>query len=79
MLRFLWKEEGVYTLLEVHEGISVQHLGAIVLAKNILRARYFWPTMVRDTEEYMRMCDQCQQHGDVFDAPSTEFYVLTSP
>ena len=33
---------------EVHDGICGQHLGAKALAKKVLRAGYYWPTMLKD-------------------------------
>ena len=33
---------------EVHEGICEIHIGGWALSSKILRARYFWPTMLKD-------------------------------
>lgn len=54
LLRFMGKEEVVYTLLEVHKGIIGQHLKAMALAKNILREVYYWSSMVQDLKECVK-------------------------
>lgn len=54
LLKFLGNEEVAYVLLEVHERIDGQHLEARALAKKILRVGYFWPTMVRNSPEYVK-------------------------
>lgn len=48
MLKCLEKDEVVHTLAEVHEGITEQHLGTRVLEINVLKDRYYWPTLVKD-------------------------------
>jgi len=65
-------------LAETHDGICVQHLCAKALAKKILRAGYFWPTMLKDAKDYVTICDKCQRHGDMNLAPPAELTSLTS-
>lgn len=73
LLKCLGKEEVAYTHLHVHEGIGGKYLGVKELAKTILGVGYFWTTMVQDAKEYMKKYDQCQHHGDIFNASSTYF------
>lgn len=79
LLRCLEKEEAIYMLLEVDERIIGQHLGAQELVKKVLRARYYWSSMVQDPKECVKKCNQCQQHGNIFNAPWIDLHVLTSP
>jgi len=44
-LRCLGPEEAKYVMREVHEGICRNHLGARSLVHELIRARYYWPTM----------------------------------
>lgn len=78
MLRCLGKAKANYTFLEVHERIVGQHLGARAVAKKIMRAWSYWMTMVQDTQDYMKRCDQCQRYSDVFNAPATKLHISTS-
>ena len=47
-LRCLNHEEADYVVREVHEGICGNHSGARLLVHKLLRAGYYWPTMLRD-------------------------------
>jgi hypothetical protein len=38
----MFKEEGDYTLREIHEGICGSHSGARVLAHKVLNAGFYW-------------------------------------
>lgn len=53
-MRWLGIEKVVYTLLEVCERIIGQHIWARVLVNKVLRAGYYWPTMVHDAQEYVK-------------------------
>ena len=46
MPRCLGEEETCLVLLEVHEGGRGSHIGGRVLAAKLLRAGYYWPTML---------------------------------
>ena len=65
-------------LLEIHEGISDQHLGGRSIARKALRVRYYWPTMQYDTKEHVRKCDKFQWQGDMHLAPPNELKSLSS-
>ncbi|XP_072071924.1 uncharacterized protein [Arachis hypogaea] len=38
-----------YILREIHEGCCGHHIGGKTLAQKIIRAGYFWPTVIRDS------------------------------
>ncbi|XP_013443537.2 uncharacterized protein [Medicago truncatula] len=48
LIKCLGPNETQEVLADVHGGICGQHLGAKALAKKVLRAGYFWPTMLKD-------------------------------
>lgn len=54
LLKFLDREEATSVLVEVHEDIVSQYLGARALAKEVLRVGYYWPSMVLDAKEYTK-------------------------
>lgn len=43
-----------------HDGICGGHLNGIAIAKHILRIGYYWPTMERDSQEYIKKCFKCE-------------------
>ena len=79
LIKCLGPNETQEVLFEVHDDICGQHLGAKALVKKVLRAGYFWPTMMKDTKDYVNMCDKCQRHGDMHIAPPAELTSLVSP
>jgi len=47
-LRCLGMEEADYAMREIHEGICKNHSGARSLVHKLIRAGYYWPTMLKD-------------------------------
>ncbi|GAU10509.1 hypothetical protein TSUD_422870, partial [Trifolium subterraneum] len=68
-----------FILQEIHEGINGQHIGGRSLARNALRAGYYWPTMQNDAKDHVLKCDKCQRHGDMKLAPANELKTMISP
>ena len=48
-------------LEELHEGICGSHTIGRSLAHRTITQGYWWPNMQRETLEYVKKCDQCQQ------------------
>ena len=59
LLKCLGLSQVKYVLEEVHEGSCGQHLGAKSLAMKILRDGYLWPTMVKDSSDFIKQCQKC--------------------
>eukprot|EP00253_Pinus_taeda_P004694 PITA_04694 len=60
LLRCLEKTEAQKVLQELHDGPAGGHFGADTTAHKIIHAGYYWPTLFRDTHEYVRKCLNCQ-------------------
>ena len=58
-LRFLSHGEAEYVMREVHEGICGNHSRARSLVHKLIRSGYYWPTMLRDAQSYVKACDKC--------------------
>ena len=58
-LRCLSHDEADYVMREVHEGICGNHSGARSLVHKFIRAGYYWPTMLKDAQAYVKACDKC--------------------
>jgi len=58
-LRCLGHEEANYVMREVHEGICGNHSGVRSLVHKLIRAGYYWLTMLKDTQAYVKSCDKC--------------------
>ena len=58
-LRCLKKEEAEKVMEEVYQGIYGLYMNGIILAKKILRMRYYWNIMETDCVDYMKSCHDC--------------------
>ena len=58
-LRCLVLEKKEYVMREVHEGICGNHSGARSLVHKLIRAGYYWPTMQKDAQAYVKTCNKC--------------------
>ena len=58
-LRCLGMEEADYAMREIHEGICRNHSGSWSLVYKLIQAGYYWPTMLKDTQAYVKSCDKC--------------------
>ncbi|CAL0314908.1 unnamed protein product [Lupinus luteus] len=79
LLKCLGPERADYVLREIHEGSCGHHLGAASLAKKVLRAGYYWPTVEKDATILTRKCTRCQLFADLHKAPPEELTTTQSP
>ncbi|KAL2227023.1 UNVERIFIED_CONTAM: Retrovirus-related Pol polyprotein from transposon [Sesamum indicum] len=61
LLKCLDDSQARYVLREIHEGSCGNHSGARSLAQKVTRQRYFWPTLMKDCEDFVRRCEKCQK------------------
>ena len=78
-LRCLSHDEVDYVMREVHEGICGNHSGARSLVHKLIRAGYYWPTMLKDAQAYVKTCDKCQRFSNLIRQPSEELMPMTAP
>ena len=64
-LRCLGTEEVDYVMREVHKGICGNHSGSRSLVHKLMRAGYYWPTMQKDAEAYVKICDKWQRFNNI--------------
>ena len=78
-LRSLTHDEADYMMREVHEGICGNHSGARLLAHKLIRAGYYWPTMLKDAQTYVKTCEKCQRFSNLIRQPFEELTPMTAP
>ena len=78
-LRCLSHDEADYVMREVHEGICENHSKARLLVHKLIRAGYYWPTMLKDAQAYVKACDKCQRFSNLIRLPSKELTPITAP
>ena len=64
-LKCLEPEDAECVLREIHEGVCENHSGPRLLVGQVVHARYFWPTMQKDTTQAIQRCDKCQRFENV--------------
>nr|GFA34055.1 DNA-directed DNA polymerase [Tanacetum cinerariifolium] len=58
-------KEAFDILKACHNGPTGGHHGANLTAKTIFDAGFFWPTIYKDTYEFVKNCDSCQRQGKI--------------
>ncbi|XP_072074369.1 uncharacterized protein [Arachis hypogaea] len=53
LLKCLHPDQTDYVLREVHEGCCGHHIGGKALARKLIRAGYYWPSMMEDSKEFV--------------------------
>ncbi|XP_072084471.1 uncharacterized protein [Arachis hypogaea] len=56
LLKCLRSDQMDYVLGEVHEGCCGHHIGGKALVRKLVRARYYWPSMMSDAQEFVIRC-----------------------
>ena len=78
-LRCLSNDEANYVMREVHKGICGNHSGARSLVHKLIRAGYYWPTMLKDAQAYVKAYDKCQRFSNLIRQPPEELTPMTAP
>jgi len=66
-------------LRDVHQGVYGLHSAGLVLVKKLLWAGYYWPTMEKDAQQFVKRCLQCQRHGDLIHELAHELQPIITP
>ncbi|XP_074577531.1 uncharacterized protein LOC141833939 [Curcuma longa] len=62
LLKCLGPEDAEYVLKEAHQGCCGNHAGGRSLARKVLLAGYFWPTLQSDAAKLVSTCLHCQKY-----------------
>lgn len=63
--RCVSQKEGQNILKQCHSGPTGGHYNANRTIRKILDARFYWPQMFQDAQEYVLICDRCQCVGNL--------------
>ena len=64
---------------EVHQGIYDPYMKRRILAKKILRMRYYWNTIETNCVDFVKSYHDCQTHANLNHVSPSELYSMTSP
>ena len=79
LLRCVSTDEAKKIVHEIHEGVCGTHASGHVMARQIMRAEYYWMTLENDCISYVRKCHKCQIYADKIHVPPTSLNVMVSP
>ncbi|VFQ83903.1 unnamed protein product [Cuscuta campestris] len=78
LLRCLRAAEAKALVEEIHEGVCAAHQGPYSISRRAIIQGYFWATMRKDCEEYVRKCLTCQQFQNMPGRPATNYTPISS-
>ena len=78
-LRCLSLEEADYVMREVHEGICGNHSRSRSLVHKLIRTGYYWPTMQKNAQTYVKACDKCQKFNNAIKQLMEVLTPMTTP
>ncbi|XP_072083659.1 uncharacterized protein [Arachis hypogaea] len=76
LLKCLRSDQTDYVLREVHEECCSLHIRGKALARKLVRASYFWPSMMSDSQEFVKRCKKCQENANFHRTPAAELRLL---
>ena len=62
-LFYVHPEASKSLLDELHEGVCGSHTGGGSLSHRAITQGYWWSSMQKEAQEYVRKCDQCQKYA----------------
>ncbi|XP_058192044.1 uncharacterized protein LOC131309421 [Rhododendron vialii] len=65
-------------LEELHSGSCGAHSGGRSLAQRALTQGYWWPKMVKQSEEYVKLCVRCQKQASLIHQPAFPLKMITN-
>ena len=79
LLRCVDADETKKIVHEIHERVCGTHASGHVMARQIMRARYYWMTLKNDCISYVRKCHKCQIYANKIHVPPTSLNIMVSP
>ena len=64
---------------ELHEGICESHTRGRSLSHRAITQGYWWLSMQKEAQEYVKKCDQCQRFAPNIHQPGGKLNPLSSP
>uniref|UniRef100_A0A2N9F1A7 Integrase zinc-binding domain-containing protein n=1 Tax=Fagus sylvatica TaxID=28930 RepID=A0A2N9F1A7_FAGSY len=71
--------ESQMVMKEAHAGECGEHQGKKRLYQRLLTLGYYWPTMKKDTADFVKTCHTCQVQADLIHTHPTNLQNMTTP
>jgi len=79
LLKSVSKDQTIYIMDEIHEGVCDTHLGARTMATKMLQAEYYWSTVQSDIIEHVKKCLKCQEYDNISQIKFENLHDILSP
>ncbi|XP_068483117.1 uncharacterized protein [Phaseolus vulgaris] len=79
LLKCVSKTDAEYILKELHHGACGLHSGARTMATIVLRVGYYWPTLRVDCADFVKKCQNFQEHGSLIHLHPHDLQNINSP
>ena len=79
LLRCVDANEARKIIHEIHEGVCGTHASGQVMARQIMKAEYYWMTLENNCISYVRKYHKCQIYADKIHVPLTTLNIMMSP
>jgi hypothetical protein len=70
LLKYVPTKQGIEILKEVHDGCCGNHAASRTLVGKTFRAGFYWPTTLKDAEELVKHCKNCQMFARLPHVPA---------
>ncbi|GJV94881.1 reverse transcriptase domain-containing protein [Tanacetum coccineum] len=65
MTRCISRPETQTILDQCHHGLTGGHYGPNTTAKKVLDSGFYWPTIIKEAQTQVRLCEACQKAGNI--------------
>ena len=79
LLRCVDADKTKKIVYEILEGVCGTYASGHVMAKQIMRAKYYSMTLENDYIKYVQKCHKCQIYADKIHVPLTSLNIMVSP
>ena len=76
LLRGVNSSEENRIIKEIHEGVCGTYVNGHRMARQVMRAVYYWLTLESDCIKHVRKCHKCQIYADKIHMPLTKLHVM---
>uniref|UniRef100_A0A2N9F532 Integrase catalytic domain-containing protein n=1 Tax=Fagus sylvatica TaxID=28930 RepID=A0A2N9F532_FAGSY len=74
-----WPQESQTVMKEAHSGECGEHQGKKRLYQLLLTLGYYWPTMKKDTADFVKSCHTCQLQANLIHTHPTSLQNMATP
>ena len=79
LLRCVNANEAKKIIIEIHESVYGTHASGHVMARQIMRVRYYWMMLEGDCINYVRKYHKCQIYVNKIHVSPSSLHLMVSP